>query len=229
MLKELLFAAKQLGMELDFKPVADRATATRGRRAAEGRRYVITAIGPTLGAPHLHAIASTLAAEGANIEKIGRLSESTLASVEIHALLPPRRRPRRASSARCCPVATSAGFDVSLQREGLYRAVEAAGRDGHGLDADPHRGHRRAGARRRRRRRGRAHHRARHAGRDGLRRVAAPARRPARRGWTSRCWTSIAAEPAAHRRRRDAGPRAQAPRLPASPSSAAASRAPPRR
>jgi len=118
-LKELLFSAKQLGMELDFKPVA-----TDGRDARppanEGRRYVITAIGPTLGAPHLHAIASTLAAEGANIEKIGRLSENTLASVEIHALLPPGRD-SDALKRTLLQVATSAGFDVSLQRESLYR------------------------------------------------------------------------------------------------------------
>jgi len=118
-LKELLFSAKQLGMELDFKPVAQgdaRPTAS----ANDGRRYVITAIGPTLGAPHLHAIASALAAEGANIEKIGRLSENTLASVEIHALLPPDRD-SDALNRTLLSVATSAGFDVSLQRESLYR------------------------------------------------------------------------------------------------------------
>jgi phosphoserine phosphatase len=125
-LKDLLFAAKELGMELDFKPVAsaggDGAGAGRGDGggAAEGRRYVITAIGRTLGAAHLHAIASALAAEGANIEKIGRLSEETLASVEIHALLPPGRD-SEALKRTLLTVATGAGFDVSLQRESLYR------------------------------------------------------------------------------------------------------------
>jgi phosphoserine phosphatase len=120
-LKELLFSAKQLGMELDFKPVATTAgDAPPAPTPNEGRRYVITAIGPTLGAPHLHAIASALAAEGANIEKIGRLSENTLASVEIHALLPPGRD-SDALKRTLLSVATSAGFDVSLQRESLYR------------------------------------------------------------------------------------------------------------
>jgi phosphoserine phosphatase len=117
-LKELLFTAKQLGMELDFKPVpADKATPAP---EPEGRRYVITAIGPTLGAPHLHAIATALAAEGANIEKIGRLSENTLASVEIHALLPPDRD-SEVLKRTLLNVATSTGFDVSLQPESLYR------------------------------------------------------------------------------------------------------------
>ena len=117
-LKELLFAAKQLEMELDFKPVpADKGAP---EPPPEGRRYVITAIGPTLGAPHLHAIATTLAAEGANIEKIGRLSENTLASVEIHALLPPDKDSEPLKRA-LLQVATTTGFDVSLQPESLFR------------------------------------------------------------------------------------------------------------
>ena len=117
-LKELLFAAKELEMELDFKPVENQPP--DALPSDSGRRYVITAIGPSLGAPHLHAIASALAAVGANIEKISRLSESTLASVEIHALLPPARD-ADALKRTLLSVATSAGFDVSLQRESLYR------------------------------------------------------------------------------------------------------------
>jgi phosphoserine phosphatase len=117
-LKELLFAAKQLDMEMDFKPVPAGAPSTP--KVAEGRRFVITAIGPTLGAPHLHAIATALAAEGANIEKIGRLSENTLASVEIHAQLP-ADRDSEVLKRSLLAVATSAGFDVSLQPESLYR------------------------------------------------------------------------------------------------------------
>jgi phosphoserine phosphatase len=117
-LKELLFAAKQLGMELDFKPVNPGEEMRPS--GPEGRRYVITAIGPTLGAAHLHALASTLASEGANIEKIGRLSEDTLASVEIHAFLP-HDRDSEVLKRTLLQVATSAGFDVSLQRESLFR------------------------------------------------------------------------------------------------------------
>jgi phosphoserine phosphatase len=116
-LKDLLFAAKQLGMDLDFKPV-DRAGSTPS--PADGGRYVITAIAPVLGPAHLHAIASTLAAEGANIEKIGRLSEDTLASVEIQARLP-AGRDAEILKKTLLGVATNAGFDVSLQRESLYR------------------------------------------------------------------------------------------------------------
>jgi phosphoserine phosphatase len=118
-LKELLFAAKELKMELDFQPVEGEPPPP-ARPAEVGRRYVITAIGPSLGARHLHAIASTLAAEGANIEKISRLSEGTLASVELHVSLP-NGRDSDALKRTLLTVATSAGFDVSLQRESLFR------------------------------------------------------------------------------------------------------------
>jgi phosphoserine phosphatase len=119
-LKELLFAAKELGMELDFKPVGDLPGTGAAAVGEVGRRYVITAIGRSLGADHLHALARTLAAEGANIEKISRLSEGTLASVEIHASLA-GGRDREVLKRSLLAVATSAGFDVSLQRESLFR------------------------------------------------------------------------------------------------------------
>jgi phosphoserine phosphatase len=125
-LKELLFAAKEMGMELDFKPVSSNdgpggpgGLGSNGAAEA-GRRYVITAIGRTLGASHLNAIAATLAAEGANIEKISRLSEGSLASVEIHALLA-AGGDRDVLKRTLLAVATRSGFDVSLQRESLYR------------------------------------------------------------------------------------------------------------
>jgi phosphoserine phosphatase len=120
-LKELLFAAKELGMELDFKPVGGSGLNSDVIVAVEpGRRYVITAIGRALGASHLNALARTLAVEGANIEKISRLSEGSLASVEIHASLP-LGRDREVLKRSLLAVATQAGIDVSLQRESLFR------------------------------------------------------------------------------------------------------------
>jgi len=120
-LKELLFTAKQLGMDLDFKPVSPVSASPAPPAEGDGGRYVITAIAPALGARHLHAIASALAAEGANIEKIGRLSEEdTLSSVEIQARLP-AGRDADILKKTLLGIATAAGFDVSLQRESLYR------------------------------------------------------------------------------------------------------------
>ena len=119
-LKELLFAAKQLGMGLDFKPVAPGVAAAERGGPAGTQHYVITAIAPALGAAQVHAVASTLAAEGANIEKISRLSEGALASIEIQARLPPGNDHERLKRS-LLGAAMKSSFDVALQREGLYR------------------------------------------------------------------------------------------------------------
>jgi phosphoserine phosphatase len=119
-LKELLFAAKQLGMELDFKPVLSDPGMVGEAARPDEQQYVITAIAPSLGASHIHAIASTLATEGANIEKISRLSEGALGSVEIYATLP-RAGDKEKLKRSLLAQAMRASFDVSLQREGLYR------------------------------------------------------------------------------------------------------------
>jgi len=124
MLKDLLFAAKELGLSLDFQPVDDAPAA----QPAGGQRYVITAIGRTLGAEHIHSIAATLAGEGANIEKISRLSASGdfaasaagLASIEVHCLLPASRDPLQLRRALLA-AGMHHSFDVALQRESLYR------------------------------------------------------------------------------------------------------------
>jgi phosphoserine phosphatase len=120
-LKEMLFAAKQLEMDLDFKPVAHLGHGGDDEVGPPGtQRYVITAIAPALGAAHIHAVASTLASEGANIEKISRLSEGALASLEIHATLSPPGDAERLKRS-LLGVAMRSSFDVALQREGLYR------------------------------------------------------------------------------------------------------------
>jgi phosphoserine phosphatase len=119
-LKELLFTAKELGMDLDFMPVTATTSSAPDAELEGGPMYVITAIGPTLGPGHIHLIAATLASHGANIEKISRLSEGALASIEVHARLP-RRGDVEALKRALLAVAMKESFDVSLQRERLYR------------------------------------------------------------------------------------------------------------
>src|SRR5690242_6137389 len=72
-LKELLFAAKELGLSLDFHAVDERAAGS-----ARAQRYVVTAIGKRLGAGEMHALSTAMAEHGGNIAKISRLSHGAL-------------------------------------------------------------------------------------------------------------------------------------------------------
>jgi len=115
LLKELLFAAKSLGVELDFAPV-DAGAGTE----PPAQRYVATAIGPRLGAKELYLVSSALAAHGANIERIHRLSQGELGSVEIQLGLPAGQDAEPLKRA-LLELAMRGTFDVALQREGIFR------------------------------------------------------------------------------------------------------------
>jgi phosphoserine phosphatase len=114
-LKELLFAAKELGVSLDFKPCEARLVDPPALQ-----RYVVTAIGPSLGAAEMHALAAALAARGGNIEKIARLSLGDLRSVEFQVDLPAVESPAPLKEA-LLKLSMESSFDVALQREGLFR------------------------------------------------------------------------------------------------------------
>ena len=115
--KELLFAAKSLGIELDFNPVDPDDPSARAR---DSQRFVVTAIGRSLGARELHAVATTLADHEGNIERIPRLSKGDLGSVEIHLGLPAGADSEPLKRA-LLELGMQESFDVALQREGLYR------------------------------------------------------------------------------------------------------------
>ncbi len=115
-LKELLFAARELGMSLDFKPV----TSFAPQLAREHHRYVVTAIGPSLGAREMHALSTTLAEHDGNIARISRLSLGDLRSVEMQVDLPRAKDPLPLKQA-LLSLAMKSSFDVALQREGLFR------------------------------------------------------------------------------------------------------------
>jgi phosphoserine phosphatase len=114
-LKELLFAARELGVSLDFKPVEGLAPPP-----PELSRYVVTAIGPNLGASELHALSKALAEHDGNIARISRLSLGDLRSIEMQVDLPRGKDPQALQEA-LLGLATRSSFDVALQREGLFR------------------------------------------------------------------------------------------------------------
>jgi phosphoserine phosphatase len=116
--KDLLFAAKELGMDLDFQVLeAERARGDEARR----RQYALTAIGDVVGATAVHALAQVLARHGANIDAIRRLSAETLSSVEIVVGLAPDDEKALALRKELMTTSAELGVDVAFQRENLTR------------------------------------------------------------------------------------------------------------
>jgi phosphoserine phosphatase len=115
-LKELLFAAKELGVSLDFKPIED-VQATPARQV---HRYVVTVLGARIGAGELHQLSATLAEHGSNIARISRLSLGDLRSLEVQVDLP-ADKPADPLKSALLRLGMRSSFDVALQREGLFR------------------------------------------------------------------------------------------------------------
>ncbi|MCE9672399.1 phosphoserine phosphatase SerB [Myxococcus stipitatus] len=116
-LKELLFAARELGVELDFQALEAPAAV----QAPAPARYVVTAVSRALGVRELHALAEHLARHGANIDRIVRLTHTHLGSLEIHVTLSPDVEPEALKRSLLALAMRDNTFDVALQREGLFR------------------------------------------------------------------------------------------------------------
>ncbi|HKU36688.1 MAG TPA: phosphoserine phosphatase SerB [Polyangiales bacterium] len=115
-LKELLFAAKELGVSLDFMPVENVQLS-----ANRPERYVVTAIGKSLGAAEMHALSTTLADYRANIAKISRLSHGDLRSVEVIVDMAKGDGGAAPLKEALLRLAMRSSFDIALQREGVFR------------------------------------------------------------------------------------------------------------
>ncbi|WP_408888029.1 phosphoserine phosphatase SerB [Myxococcus faecalis] len=114
--RALLFAARELGVALDFQAVE-----TPDPGAPMPARYVVTAVGRALGAGQLHSLTSHLAQAGANVERIVRLSEPHLGSMELHVTLPPALEPQVLKRSLLALSMRDSTFDVALQKESLFR------------------------------------------------------------------------------------------------------------
>lgn len=116
-LKDLLFAAKQHGCDLDFR-VVDAGGPT------PHAPYVLTLLGdPTLDAAAVAAIAAVLAAHSINIERIQRLSEARFATLELLIGIPDEAA-AHAVRGDLVRAAAALGVDVALQPEGLFRRAK---------------------------------------------------------------------------------------------------------
>ena len=114
--KDLLFAAKELGLDLDFEVLDEKPEPIRGAAL-----YAVTVIGDTVDAAAVHALTSALASYDANIETIKRLSDVTLSSLEIVVSVPRNDERVMALHKELVRLAAQHGVDLAFQRERLTR------------------------------------------------------------------------------------------------------------
>lgn len=119
LLKELLFASKDLKMELSFEVFDSRLLG----EAIPLHQYAITCVGQQIGAYPLHRIATALARKGMNIDKIGKLTMHSLSSIEIVAHSPKVLDPKQISR-DLLQLSTELAVDIAIQRYDLLRRAK---------------------------------------------------------------------------------------------------------
>lgn len=112
-LRDLLVEAKALGVSLDLEPL------TSPLGAPEGTGWVVTALSTRLDTAALHALTRCLAEHNVNVEKVARLSEDCLSSIELRVRLGEDVDPK-ALRRELLALSMEGGFDVALQPVSLY-------------------------------------------------------------------------------------------------------------
>ena len=119
LLKDLLFAANPLGVELNFEVFDAQLLGEEESR----HQYVITCLGDEIGAYPLSHIAKTLAAKQVNIDKISKLTLKHIKAVE---LLTHAKKPidTKNFSKELLSLSSELGIDIALQQQGLLRRAK---------------------------------------------------------------------------------------------------------
>lgn len=119
-LKDLLFLAKRMGLEMQFKVLDADERAARAQ-PPRVQRYAVTAIGDGLTAAGVHRISDVLARSEANIENIRRLSSGRLLSLEIILSLTGGDEVAHELRRALLEATADLDIDVAVQREKLTR------------------------------------------------------------------------------------------------------------
>lgn len=119
LLKELLFIAKKLGVDLNFE-VFD--SSLLGEENTH-HQYVITCLGDDVGSEALAVIAKALAMRKVNIDRISKLTLKNISAVELitHAKRPidPKKLSRELLS-----LSTKIGIDIAIQKHDWLRRAK---------------------------------------------------------------------------------------------------------
>lgn len=119
-LKELLFAAKELGLELNFKVIPPHTAEYSPPR----HRTVVTLIGAEeLSSAAISKITAVMAESGINIETIQCMDRERVRCLELVVSAPHRDGARELKSA-LLPVGREFGVDIALQPDTIFRRVK---------------------------------------------------------------------------------------------------------
>ena len=127
-LKELLFKATELSVNIGFSPITDDEYEEWVSRQGKNR-HILTLIGRSLTAEQIEAAAKIIASQGVNIDSIRRMSgrqsirhplSNSRACIEFSLRGTPDRHAMQAQLMR---LSTIMGFDFSLQHDDMYRRM----------------------------------------------------------------------------------------------------------
>lgn len=126
-LKDLVFQAYELGVDIRFTPIS--AAAYEGWVSQQQReRYIVTLLGPRITAAHISTVAAIVADSGLDIDDISRLSQRMplhpdaqhdRTCVEL-TVLGTAEDPGRLRD-RFLQISADADIDVAFQRDDVYR------------------------------------------------------------------------------------------------------------
>ena len=128
-MKELLFKANELGVNIGFSPITDEEYEDWVSRQGKNR-YILTVIGRSLSARDIAGAAKIVAAQGLNIDSIIRLTgrpsimhpeRNVRACIEFSLRGNPEDRQRM--QAELMQLSQGMGIDFSFQRDDMYRRM----------------------------------------------------------------------------------------------------------
>lgn len=128
-MKELLFKANELGVNIGFSPITDKEYENWVNRQGKNR-YILTVIGRSLSARDIAGAAKIVAAQGLNIDSIIRLTgrpsimhpeRNVRACIEFSLRGNPEDRQRM--QAELMQLSQGMGIDFSFQRDDMYRRM----------------------------------------------------------------------------------------------------------
>ncbi len=119
LIKELLFLAKELGLDLDFQVL----TEADYRRKTTRNAHVVTIMGGEVNAAALARVSRILADHAVNIERITKLTQGQLRCVEF-LITAAAELDVKALNRKLLHAGASLGVDIAVQKESLYRRAK---------------------------------------------------------------------------------------------------------